>query len=206
MLLGIAPPDVAAWQVALVVALVVPAAVVDLRAGKVPNWVTYPAILAGLVIHALLGGWVGDANAGSRVSWLGPAVFGYGNDMGLTGAAVGFAVGFFPLMVVWLAGGIGGGDAKLVGAIGAIGGWRLAVGAMMYGFVIAALMAVVVMVYKKVTLRTLRRVWHTVVLLVTPGAKPADPTSKDSPQIPFAVALCLGTVAAMISMFLRWPG
>lgn len=178
------------WSAAVLVALMVTAAVVDLRCRKVPNWLTYPAIVLGLAGHAA----VGYASGGGFMG---------GGQMGLGGAVGGFVVGFSPLFLCWLAGGIGGGDAKLMGAVGALGGYELALGAMLYGFVIAGLMAVVVMVRRRIVRRTVRRVWHTVVLLILPGVKPADPTGPDSPTVPLAVALCLGTFAAMLEPIIR---
>ena len=174
------PPGLMPWAAVVLAAVVLAAAWADLKYNRVPNWVTYPAILMGLAGHAAAGGIQGGAA-----------------DFGLTGAAAGFAVGFFPLLLCWLAGGIGGGDAKLMGAIGALGGWRLALAAMMYGFILAAVMALIVMVRQRVVRRTLGRIWTAMRLLLTPGARAADPSSADSPKIPFAVALCLGTLLAL---------
>ncbi len=181
--LALAPPP---WAMVILAALVVVAAVVDLRSGKVPNWLTYPAIAAGVVGHAL------TARLASG-----------GGELGLAGALAGFAVGFFPLAACWLAGGIGGGDAKLMGAIGALGGWRFALSTVVYGIIVAAIMAVVVMVRRRLVRRTLRRVWHTLQLLLAPGARPADPTSSDSPTVPFAVALCVGAAGAVLEALAR---
>ena len=175
-----------AWAAAAVGVLVVVAAVTDVRLTRVPNWLTYPAIVIALAGHALAGGWGGR-----------------GADPGLVAALLGFAAGFGPLLICWLAGGLGGGDAKLMGAIGALGGWRFAIAAMMYGFIIAAIMAIVIMIRKKVVRRTLRRIFNAVVLLIVPGAKPADPTSRDSPKVPFAVALCAGALAAVVANILK---
>ena len=179
------------WSAAAMVILMVTAAVVDLRCGKVPNWLTYPAILTGLAGHAVVGYAAGNVFGGSDA------------QMGLVGALAGFAAGFFPMLLCWLAGGIGGGDAKLMGAVGALGGYKIALGVMLYGFIIAGLMAVALMTRKRIVRRTVRRIWHAVVLLILPGAKPADPTAPDSPTIPLAVALCLGTFVVMLEPAIR---
>ena len=186
MPIDLALAGVSPWAAAALAVVLVSAAVVDLRYKKVPNWLTYPAIAAGLLGHGLCG-------------WLA----GSDGQLGLLGSLAGLAVGFFPLALCWLAGGIGGGDAKLAGAIGALGGWRLALSALVYGIIVAAIMAVVVMVRRRLLRRTLRRVWHTLVLLVSRAARPADPTSADSPTIPFAVALCVGAAGAMLEPLVR---
>ena len=191
MLLEITSHIESYWSSVVIAALVVTAAVVDLRCGKVPNWLTYPAILLGLAGHAVVGYASGGGFSGGV------------EQMGLAGALTGLAMGFSPLLLCWMAGGIGGGDAKLMGAVGALGGWRLVLGAMLFGFVIAGLMAVIVMVRKRIIRRTVRRVWHTVVLLILPGVKPADPTGPDSPTVPLAVALCLGTLVAIFEPNIR---
>lgn len=187
------PPPI--WVVAILVALVVAAAVTDLRRGLVPNWLTLPGIGLALLAHTVAG-WAAG----------GPGLFGSawaGTDrlLGLSGSLYGLAAGFLPLLVFWLAGGMGGGDAKLMGAIGAWAGWRLALDVMLLGVAVAAVMAIVVMVRKRVVRRTLRRVWDA-VLLVLLRVKPADPTSADSPKIPFALALCLGTLLALGTLWL----
>lgn len=169
----------------LAVALVI-ASVTDVREGKVRNSVTYPAIVIGLVGHALVGG-------------LGP-----GTDpaLGLLGALIGFAVGFVPLLLAWLAGGIGGGDAKLMGAVGALTGWRFAVVAMFYGFAIAGVMAVAVMVRRRITRKTLLRIFRWVYLVFSPTS-PGDPAAEDSPKIAFGLALCIGSAIALVDVVFR---
>jgi len=168
------------WSAAVLVVLMTAGAVVDLRLKRVPNWLTYPAIVIALVGHTLTGGLRGG-DAG----------------IGLLGAVTGLAVGFLPLGICWLAGGIGGGDAKAAGAIGALCGWRFALAALFYGLIVAALMAVVVMIQKRIVAQTLRRVWHMLCLLLM-RSRPADPAAAGSPTVPFAVALCFGAYCALI--------
>ena len=155
-------------------------AVTDVRSGKIYNAVTYPAIILGLAGHAIAG-----------------AIWGPEGSLGLAGAAIGLCVGFFPLLAAWLAGVIGGGDAKLMGAVGALAGWRFTLSAMFYGFAVAALLAVIVMIRRRIVLRTARRIGRFLYLAVAPG--PAGKLETDqSPKIPFGLALCIGSALALI--------
>ena len=186
------PTENAAWWVFwayyVLAVMLVAAAWTDVRQGKIHNWVTYPGVLAGLVGHTIAGGLTG----GGQV------------ELGLMGSAAGLAVGFVPLMVAWLAGGIGGGDAKLMGAVGALAGWRFTLAAMLYGFAVAAAMALIVMLAKRVTRKTLARVWRFLVLLLMPG-RPVDPATQDSAKIPFGLALCIGAGLALAEAVWRGP-
>ena len=80
----------------IVTAVVVGIAVMDLRRFRIPNTVTFPFALAGLAFNAIQGGGAGLIHS-------------------LAGAVVGFVI----LLVPFLAGGFGGGDVKLLTAIGA---------------------------------------------------------------------------------------
>ena len=77
------------------------AAVIDVRTRRIPNWFTVPVLAGGLIFHTITGGWGG-----------------------LLTALGGFVTGFGILLVLWLMGGGGGGDVKLMGAVGAwLGAW-----------------------------------------------------------------------------------
>lgn len=89
-----------------VVAFTAVAALVDWRTHKLPNWLTVSCFACALLFH-FVAGFFGEAggllNAVVQVGW----------------ALLGFATGFSILFVLWLIGGGGGGDAKLMGALGA---------------------------------------------------------------------------------------
>ena len=68
----------------------------DLKSRKIPNWLTVSAFVTALGFHYYAGG-----------------------ISGLLQSIAGFATGFGLLLVLWLIGGGGGGDVKLMGAIGA---------------------------------------------------------------------------------------
>jgi prepilin peptidase CpaA len=71
----------------------------DIRSRRIPNMLTLPGILFGLLLHLALGGWKALALAG------------------LAGLICGIIFAVF-----WIAGGMGAGDVKLITAVGCIGG------------------------------------------------------------------------------------
>ena len=173
------------WAAAAVIALAVAAAVTDIRGGKVPNWLTYPAVIVALAGHALTGGLSGP-----------------GPYFGLGGAAAGLVAGLAPMLVIRLLGGIGGGDAKLMAAFGALGGWRFALSAMLLAFVAGGLMAVVVMIRKRIVVRTLKRILLAVLTAMSGAKADVDGGGQEpSPTVPFAVALAIGAVAAGLATY-----
>lgn len=72
------------------------AMVMDLKWRRIPNWLTVSALALALIFHGFTNG-----------------------TAGLLTSAGGFCVGFGFLFVLWCVGGGGGGDVKLMGAIGA---------------------------------------------------------------------------------------
>ncbi len=181
------PPLTIAWAYVALAAVLAISAVTDVRNGKIYNVVTYPAILLGIVGHGIVG-------------WLWPDE----HAIGLSGALLGFAVGFGGLGLAWLAGVIGGGDAKLMGAVGALAGWRFGLSSMFYGFIVAAVMAMIVMLRYRILGRTAKRIGRFLFLALMPG--PGGKLETDqSPKIPFGLALCIGSALALIEVILRGP-
>ena len=78
------------------------AAITDARSRRVPNGLTLPMFLAGLVFQAAVNGWSGDGTLAGA---------------GLKSGLLGFLIGFGMLFVLWIIGGGGGGDVKLMGAL-----------------------------------------------------------------------------------------
>ena len=81
------------------------AALCDVRTRRIPNRLTVPVFVLGLVYQIVFNGWSG-AESSSGIA-----------EAGLKNALLAFAMGFGTLFVLWLIGGGGGGDVKLMGAL-----------------------------------------------------------------------------------------
>jgi prepilin peptidase CpaA len=88
--------------VAVVSLFTAAAALWDHRYRRIPNALTVPVFFAGWVYQAAFHGW-----------------------SGLGQGALGFALGFGMLFILWLIGGGGGGDVKLMGALSVWLGFHL---------------------------------------------------------------------------------
>jgi prepilin peptidase CpaA len=73
------------------------AAAADIRFRRIPNWLTYSAMLFGVGYHTIVNG-----------------------TQGFFFGAAGLFLGLALLIVFYLAGGMGAGDVKLMGAVGAL--------------------------------------------------------------------------------------
>jgi prepilin peptidase CpaA len=157
----------------LAVALAVAAGYTDWRSRRIPNWLTAPGLLLGVVANTVLGGW-----GGLKTS--------------LLGAGLGLLV-FLPFVIVRA---LGAGDLKLAGALGAIVGPGVLVDLLMVSVFVAGIMALGLVIYKRRFKETMRNMGRMVVSMIT-FHMPGPEVSLDNPQsarIPYGVALSLTTV------------
>jgi prepilin peptidase CpaA len=144
------------------------AGVVDWRYRRIPNWLTVSGAVAGIAVNTALFGWPG-----------------------MRAALLGVAVGLGLLLPFVLLRSLGAGDWKLAGALGACLGPRQLVTVLMGTVLVAGVMALIVVIWKRRLLRTLRniiRMLGAFFSLRMPGSE----VSLDSPQstkIPFGVAM-----------------
>ena len=145
----------------------------DLRSRRIPNWLTVPGLVIGVVANTVLGGW-----SGLKTS--------------LLGALIGLAL----LLPFVLLRSLGAGDWKLAGALGSFVGPALLLDLLIGSVFVAGLMAVALIIYKGRVRQTLRNIGHILISLVTfrlPGAQ----VSLDNPEslkVPYGVALALTVV------------
>ena len=135
------PPvlTVPAWVAVAVVAITLVASDTDFRSRRIPNVLTFSALLAALIAHSIVGGL--------------PAL-----QQTLIGAAVAGGI----LLPGWLMGWMGAGDVKLMAAVGAWLTWPVSLTATLASLIAGGVFALVVAARHKALGRSLRgATWYT---------------------------------------------
>ncbi|HNP34694.1 MAG TPA: A24 family peptidase [Woeseiaceae bacterium] len=153
------------------------AAFLDIRTHRIPNWLTYSACALGLLLAAAAAGF-----------------------NGLLNSLAGFAAAFIPLLLMFIGGSVGGGDVKLMGAVGALLGFPAGLNALISSILVGGFCAAIILLWQGRLFPILRRAasvaWSKVYPLHVPYAAPPD--HKDS--FPFGAAIAVGTWLTVISI------
>ncbi len=172
-------PDIVFAPIAL--ALAAAAAVVDVRERRIPNWLTYPGIIGGVLLQGLLAGWKGIGNA-------------------LAGCVL--AGGVFLLFYAVRA--MGAGDVKLVAAIGALLGPRDAFVMLLATAICGGVLAMVYVVYRRRVRDTLINVGGALQFHARAGLQAHPELNLDNPgtlRMPYGLAIAAGTLYVFLSMW-----
>lgn len=152
--------------------------ITDLFTRKIYNYLTFPAIGLGMAIGIWQGGWNGLSQSLGGI---------------LTG--VSFLLPFF------LAGGVGGGDLKLLAAVGALGGFPFILEALLYSSICGGLMALWALARRGEFVDGIKNCATLVIRLFFPfwpltgiGRQPTGVL------IPYGAAIALGSSLAYILM------
>lgn len=169
----------------------------DLRTRRIPNWLTLPAIVFGLAL-----GFVSDGVPGVLASL----------------GSVALCGGIF--LVLFMLGGMGAGDVKMMAAVAAIASWPMAVYVLVYTALAGGCLAFCVLIFRGRLGKTFKRMLSLKTYRdakaaastdetrdgkdnrdISDGeAPPAKPPADDSDRlyIPYGPAIAAGTILAMI--------
>ncbi|ACV68458.1 A24 family peptidase [Desulfohalobium retbaense] len=155
------------------------AALYDLRYQKIPNLLNFPLALFALIYHTAFTGLNGLA-------------------FGVTGMLLGTAL-FLP---PYIFGGMGAGDTKLMGAIGAVLGAKGVFVSALFTAIFGGLYAVLLLLVHRGYARTLmQRTWEGLKTLVLvrryiPDSSPQS--TNTSPRLCYGIAIALGTLTHVL--------
>jgi prepilin peptidase CpaA len=151
----------------------------DLHSRRIPNALTGLGVLAGLALNALH----------------------FGSD-GLVASGTGFGAAIAVLFVPFALGGIGGGDVKMMAAIGALLGPRVTAGALLAGLILGGIVMAVHLARLGRLGQTLRTVGTMAAASALGGSLEALRVSDSTPgaiTLPYSVLLGLGTLVALLA-------
>lgn len=160
------------WLLLIGVTLV--AAWTDWRSRKIPNWLTVPALVIGVAVNSYADGW-----------------------QGAKGSLEGAGLALVLLLPVVILRGLGAGDWKLMGAVGALLGPSLFLAVLTVSVLVAGAMAIVQMVRARRVVRTLKNLVVLVHGFIIFGLRPNPNVSLDDPEslkLPFGIAAAIGTL------------
>jgi prepilin peptidase CpaA len=149
----------------------------DVRSRRIPNALTFGAAAAAVIFHTL-------APQGT----------------GLMSALGGWFVGVLIMFVPFALRGLGGGDVKLIGALGAWLGPATALWLGLYAGVAGFVMALVVALYSGYLRKALSNIWFLLQHWTVNGVRPLDDVSlegSNGPRLAYALPIFAGLVMAI---------
>ena len=159
------------------------AAIYDRRSHRIPNLLTYPTMVVGLAYHCLTNGLDGFFLS-----------------------AGGLALGIGIFILPYLMGGMGAGDAKLMGAVGSILGPRGVFIAFIFSGVVGGIYALILLIINHEYGKKFISRWGTVLkTFIFTGQFVLISASKkeEGPKLPYGIAIALGT---LFYVFLEFSG
>lgn len=158
----------------LTLALTLSAAFLDWRSRRIPNWLTVPGLLLGVLAHTAISGW-------------------HGTLFAIEGAGLALILLLPPVLTRLL----GAGDWKLMGAVGAFLGPQLMLVVLFGSFLASGLMALVQMMRAQRVLETFRNMVLLARGFFAFGLKRNPQISLDNAalmKLPFGVSVAAATV------------
>ena len=187
-------PFITAWSC---VAITGVAAITDFRTARIPNWLTFPAVLAGPVLWGWYGGWTQFFGMP-----MGSSVFG-----SLVSALVCGGVLYFALYRKRIndSHAIGAGDIKLFAALGSLGLIQLGIESMFFAIASGTLFTLARLAWRGTLLRTLANAATILVNPILPKSRRREIAGENLTKMRFGVSIFVGTLLAVLqSRGNRW--
>ncbi|MFP5105675.1 A24 family peptidase [Neobacillus sp. C211] len=157
--------------IALVISLIT-----DLKERKILNLVTVPTIFFGLIYYSITQGL-----------------------NGLLFSFVGLLVGLGVLIIPFLLGGMGAGDVKLMGAIGALMGASFVFYSFIYTALFGGVIALMLIIKKKGFQNSIRSIFFNVIFYRSNlGSMNITKDKEGSISFPYGVPIALGTLCSLL--------
>lgn len=152
-------------------------ALTDLRSRRIPNWLTGPAMLLGIILHLLAGGWKGGASALLALLFCG---------------------GIF--LFFFLAGGMGAGDVKLIAAEASLLGLPSSGSLLLYTVLCGGVLGLGLAVQRGRLRNTLANVLRLTLHHGRNGLQPhpeLNVLNQSTLRLPYGVAIALGCLLTL---------
>lgn len=152
------------------------ACMIDTRTGKIPNLLTFPSMIAALGYHSFASGF-----------------------QGFLFSTEGILVGIALFLIPYFIGGMGAGDAKLMGVVGAVLGPKGVFIAALLTSVIGGIYAVMVILRRGLT-HSLSKRWAMTLktAFVTGKYLHAEETLEEENKIHYGLAIACGTLLYIV--------
>ena len=173
----------------ILIILLITAASFDVKKNKIPNFITFPLIIVGLILNIIMNG------------------FG-GLTFSLTGFAFGLAIFFIPFAL----GLMGAGDVKLMAAIGALMGFKFTVLSTLYTAAAGLIVVFGYLIYKNKIFSYFRKYFVAIIRTILINIKFKDNSTlgnklkryayysaapnetNEKLYVPYGLAIALGTL------------
>ncbi len=159
-------------QIGIAIAGAAIASVFDLKIKKIPNWLTFSMMFSGLILNSY-----------------------YGGMNGFEQSFFGLILGIASLYLPFALGGVGGGDVKLLGAIGSLLGTILIFKIILVSAIFGGIFSLFFIIGKKRTKEVFLEIRNKVTFFIlTRKVLPEKLEANQKLSIPYACAISLGTM------------
>jgi prepilin peptidase CpaA len=161
----------------ILITLLIVAVINDIRYQKIPNLLTFPAMIMGIGYHIVMNGFDGF-------------IF----------SIEGLIIGIGLLIVFHLMGGMGAGDVKFMGAIGAFLGPKAVLTVFIYAALIGGIYAVAVLAYHGLLKAAVKRHWTILKTYLLSGKFIYVPDTQEERKLKlyYGVPIALGALSATL--------